>query len=531
MLAVLTGLVLAIACSNVAGMLLARGLERRREIATRLALGASRRRIVAQLLLEGVTLAVAAGVLSIPLTSLLVSLLAGYQPSLPVPLALDLRVDARVQICAFALTGLAALAFALLPALQTARVDVAPALHGANASTDRRRARLRQTLVAGQVAIAVLLLVAAGLFLRSLQEAAQVDVGFNAGAVDTLQIDTAIAGYRTHAEGVRAIDALMERFGSLPGVSSAAASHMVPLQGGRLGLGALRVPGAVGPDGSDTVPASWDVVTTEYFETLQIPIVAGRSFDGQDGADAPGVAILSQTMASRLWPGQNPVGRTLIQEGLDGPRTLHVAGVARDVRNRSLAQGPENFIYVPLAQQFMSNVTIYVRRQPGPSRVQDLRRAVAAFDPTLPVIHMETLEAATALSVLPQRIAAWIASAVGSIGLFLAALGIYGLTTFSIAQRRREFAIRLAIGAPPAALVRLALRQAAALTAIGAATGGVLAVAVASLLGSFLIGVQPIDPIAFATALLLMGGVMFGSSWAPARRVAVTDPVRALRVD
>jgi predicted permease len=531
MLAILTGLVLTIACSNVAGMLLARGLDRRREIATRVALGASRRRLLAQLLTEGLALAIAAGALSVPLTSLLVGLLVASQPSLPVPLALELRVDARVHAVAFALAGLAAVAFALLPALQTTRVDVAPALHGATASADRRRAWLRQALVGGQVALAVLLLVAAGLFLRSLQEAARTDVGFTVEAVDTVQIDTAIAGYRTAGEGVRAVDALMERFRALPGVSGVAASRMVPLQGGRLGLGALRAPGSVGPDGTDRVAADWDVVPDGYFETLQIPIVAGRPFDRRDRAGAAWAAVVNQTLASRLWPGQDPIGRTLVQESLEGPRTLEIVGVARDAKHRSLSDDRVNFIYVPLAQQFMSNVTIYVRRQPGASRAQDLRTAVVAFDPMLPVIHMETLEAATALGLLPQRLAAWIASGVGAIGLFLAALGLYGLTAFSIAQRRREFAIRLAVGAPPSAVVRLALRQSVTLTLLGAAAGGGLAAAAASLLGSFLVGVQPIDPAAFALALLLLGAVMIVSAWVPARRAALTDPIRTLRVD
>ena len=194
MLGALTGLVLLIACSNVAGMLLARGLDRRREFATRLAVGASRGRLIRQLLLEGLTLAVLAGAASVPLTYILVGVLSSYQPSLPIPIALELRVDPRVHAFAFALSGLAAVAFALLPALQTTRVDMSPALRGSNATSDRRRVWLRQGLVAGQVAIALVLLVVAGLFLRSLQEAATVDVGFNAKDVDMLDIDTRIAG-------------------------------------------------------------------------------------------------------------------------------------------------------------------------------------------------------------------------------------------------------------------------------------------------------------------------------------------------
>jgi predicted permease len=532
MLGALTMLVLLIACSNVAGMLLARGLDRRREFATRLAVGASRGRLIRQLMLEGLTLAVIAGAASVPLTYTLVSLLISYQPSLPVPLALELRVDPRVHGFAFALAGLAALAFSLLPAMQSTRVDMSPALRGASATADRRRVWLRQGLVAGQVAIALLLLVVAGLFLRSLQKAATVDVGFNARGVDVLQIDTRIAGYRADAEGIRAVDALMDRFRLVPGVDSVAASRMVPLQGGGLGLGALRSPGYVGPDGTDQVEADWDVVSAAYFTTLQMPIVQGRSFDARDREGAPLVAIVNETMAARLWPGQSPIGRTLMQQAGPGEqRTLEIVGVAHDGKYRTVADGPRNFIYVPLAQQFMSDVNFYVRRDPGESRINQLRQAVGAFDPMLPVIHTTTMEEATAIGLLPQRIAAWIAASVGGIGLFLAALGLYGLTAFAVAQRTREIAIRLAVGAPYRTVLWLVLRQAAALGLMGAVAGLALAALLATMLGSLLVGLAPIDPLAFGLALALLAGVMSVSAWGPARRAASMDPVRSLRAD
>jgi predicted permease len=531
-LGVLTALVLVIACSNVAGMLLARGLERRREMATRLAVGASRRRLVGQLLLEGLVLALIAGAISVPLTYVLVETLSSYQPILPVPVALDLRVDPRVQLTAFALAGLAAIAFALVPALQTTRVDVAPALRGANASADRRRAWLRQALVASQVAIALLLLVTAGLFLRSLQEAANVDIGFSVADVDTVQIDTRVGGYLKDEEGIRVIDQLTERMRVIPGVSAVGASRMVPLQGGRLGLGGLRAPGYVGADGTDQVDADWDAVSAGYFAAIQMPIVRGRAFGPQDRAGAPYVAIVNQSMAERLWPGQDAIGRTLVQDrGQDLRVTLQIVGIARNGKYRSVGDEKVDFIYVPLAQQFMSDVTFYVRRAPGASRADDLRRAVAAFDPMLPVIHTDTLESATALALLPQRIAAWIATTVGSIGLFLAALGLYGLTAFSISQRSREIAIRLAVGAPQAAIVWLVLRQGAALALGGAAAGIALAAGLSTLLRSLLIGLEPVDPAAFGVALVLLAGVMFLSSWTPARRAARMDPVRSLRAD
>ena len=532
LLGVLTILVLLIACSNVAGMLLARGLERRREFATRLAVGASRRRLVGQLFTEGLVLALLAGALSIPLTYLLVGMLAGYQPSLPVPLALELRVDPRVQLTAFALAGLAAIAFTLFPALQATRVAVAPALHGTTASADRRRAWLRQGLVAGQVAVALVLLVTAGLFLRSLQEAANVDVGFNVDGVDTLQIDTRIGGYLKDADGIRAIDQLAERLRATPGVTAVGASRMVPLQGGRLGLGGLRAPGYVGPDSTDRVEADWDVVSAGYFDALQIPIVQGRAFGPPDREGAPLVAIVNETLAKRVWPGQNPIGRILMQRsGPDSERPLQIVGVARDGKYRYVSDSGVGFIYVPLTQQFLTDVTFYVRRAPGPSRANELRRAVAEFNPMLPVIHTDTLASATALALLPQRMAAWIAASVGSLGLFLAALGLYGLTAFAVSQRAREIAIRVAVGATHRAVVWLVLRQAVVLASFGAVIGLALAAGLSTLLGSLLVGLGPIDPFAFGLACGLLAAVMFLSSWLPARRAARLDPVLALRAD
>jgi predicted permease len=532
MLGALTVLVLVIACSNVAGMLVARGIDRRREIATRLAVGASRARLLRQFLLEGLLLAAIGGIVSLPLTWGLVRLLSASRPSIPVPVAIDPRLDPRVMVVAFALALVSSVVFSLLPALQSTRVDVSPSLRGANASADRRRVWLRQALVGGQVGIALLLLVAAGLFLRSLQRAAGMDVGFNARDVDVLQIDTRVGGYSNDEESLRIVESLRERFKQLQGVSNVAVSRVVQLQGSRLGMGSLRAPGYVGQDGSDRVGADWDLVSADFFETLQVGIVQGRSFTMRDRREAPDVAIVNQTMADRMWPGQNPIGRALIQ-GSDPAtaRKLEVVGVARDGKYAHLTDGPRNFIYVPLAQQFSSELTFYVRRQPGPSRVGDLRRVVADVDPMLPVIHTDTLEGATSLALLPQRIAAWIAASVGSLGLFLAALGLYGLTAFSVSQRRREIAIRLAIGAPQGSVVWLVLRQAAWLAVVGGAIGLVLAVTLSTLLQAFLVGLNPIDLPAFAVAFAMLAGVMFFSSWIPAARAARMDPVQSLRAE
>ena len=531
-LGVLTGLVLMIACSNVAAMMLARALERRREVATRLAIGASRARILSQLLLEGLTLSLMAGAISIPVTMAVVQALVAFLPSVPIPLALELKTDRGVMLFAFAIAATASLAFGLLPALQATRFEVAPALHGHSATADRRRAWLRQSLVAAQVAMALLLIVAAGLFLRSLQEAATTDVGFTVENVDTVLIDTRIGGYRTDADGLRAIEALSDRFRTVPGVTAVGASRMVPLFSGRLELGSLRAPGYVAPDGTDRIQAGWDSVSTGYFEALDVRITQGRAFDARDRNGAPYVAIINETMAARLWPGQNPIGRQLIQQvPREQDRPLEIIGVAEPTKSASISETPQNFIYVPLAQQFLSEVTFFARHAGDASRLADLRQSVIAFDPNLPVIHTQTLEQATTLALLPQRLAAWIAGSVGTIGLLLAALGLYGLTAFSVAQRAREIAVRIALGATRHSVLSLVLRQSGRLAAIGTVIGLALAAGVSQLLGSLLVGIGPVDPIAFGAATAVLIVVLLVATWAPARRAAGMDPMRALRAE
>ena len=530
-LGVLTLLVLLIACSNVAAMLLARAIERRREIATRLAVGASRSRVVVQLLVEGCTLALMAAALSIPATYSAIRVLSAFQPDLPVPLLLELRVDPRVVLFSLLLTLLTTLAFALLPALQSTRFDLAPMLHAGTATPDRRRTWLRQSLVAAQVAMALLLLVAAALFLRSLREAATIDAGFNAANVDVVQVDMRLGGYRGEA-GIRATIDLLDRIRQIPGVASAAVSRMVPLQGGGLGLGRLRVPGYAGPDGSDEIGADADVISPDYFRTLELPLVRGRAFTAADRQGAKDVIIVNEILAGRLWPGRDAVGQHILRQfgrDADTERPLEVVGVAKTSKYRSIGESPRNFVYVPLAQSFMEDLTFYVRRAPGASRISAVRQVIRTFDPNLPVVHAQTLEEATAIGLLPQKIAAWIAGSVGVVGLLLAALGLYGLVAFSVAQRTREIAVRMALGATRESVLRLVLRQSARLALIGAVVGLALAIGVGLVLQSLLIGIRPIDPIAFGTAVSTLTVVLLAASWIPARRASRLDPMRALR--
>jgi hypothetical protein len=273
-------------------------------------------------------------------------------------------------------------------------------------------------------------------------------------------------------------------------------------------------------------------VSTGYFEALDVRITQGRAFDARDRAGATYVAIVNETMAERLWPGQNPIGRQLIQQiPRSEHRTLQIVGVAEPTKSASISEGPRHFIYVPLAQQFLSDVTFFVRHTGEASRLTELRQAVIAFDPNLPVIHTQTLEQATTMALLPQRLAAWIAGSVGTIGLLLAALGLYGLTAFSVTQRAREIAVRMALGATRESVLSLVLGQSARLAAIGTAIGLALAAGVSQLLASLLVGIGPIDPVAFGIATAVMTVVLILATWAPARRAAGMDPMRALRTE
>jgi putative ABC transport system permease protein len=530
LLGVLTLLMLLIACSNVAGMLLARAIERRREIATRLAVGASRSRVVVQLLVEGSTLALIAAAVSIPATYAAIRLLSAFQPDLPVPLLLELRVDPRVILFSLLLALLTTIAFALLPALQSTRFELAPMLHGATATPDRRRAWLRQSLVAAQVAMALLLLVAAALFLRSLGEAATIDTGFNAANVDVVQVDMRLGGYRGEA-GVRATIDLLDRIRQIPGVTSAAVSRMVPLQGGGLGLGRLRVPGYMGPGGNDEIEADADVISPDYFRALELPLVRGRAFTAADRQGAKDVIIINEILAERLWPGREAVGQHILRDfgASGGERPLEVVGVAKTSKYRSIGEAPRNFVYLPLAQSFMDDLTFYVRRAPGSSQIPAVRQAIRAFDSKLPVVHAQTLQQATAIGLLPQKIAAWIAGSVGVVGLLLAALGIYGLVAFSVAQRTREIALRMALGATRESVLAMVLRQSARLALIGGVVGLALALGVGIALQSLLIGIRPIDPVALGTAVSMLMAVLLAASWVPARRASRLEPMRALR--
>ena len=519
------GLVLLIASTNVAGMLLARATARQREIAVRLALGATRGRLVAQLVTESLLLFLLAAVAGVALAHWLVAGLMTMLPQLPVQLALDPSIDAGVLAFALAISLISGVAAGLIPALQATRPALAPALRTDTAGSGRRL-RLRSALLIAQIAFSMLLLIVAGLFARALVHARSIDPGFDPRGVYLASLDLRLANY-DEADGLAFAATLRERASLLPGVRSSALSAMLPLDGGGLGLGGIEVAGVTPPDPERGWAADWNVVTPGYFETLRIPIVRGREFTDVDRAGAADVAIVNQTFASRLWPDADPIGRTFRNEN----RTLTVIGIARDGKYRSLGETGRNFVYVPLAQRWFTRMTLLVRTTPDAPIAAPIRRLVAELDPALPILNARSLEEHAAMSLLPQRIALYTAGSLGIVALLLALLGIYGVTAYGVAQRTREIGVRMALGAPRNNVLGLILRQGVMLAGIGVVAGAIIALGATRLLASLLYGVPTTDLAAFLGAAVLLVLAAVAASWIPARRAAAVDPVVALRAE
>jgi predicted permease len=527
----LTAALVAIACSNVAGMLLARAAGRRREMATRLAVGAGRRRLMAQLLTETFVLFAAAGILAVPVTWWLLTALESFLPALPLTVNLDLRVNGRVLAYILGLSTIAGGLSGLAPARHALGGDLAPLLHGANATADRTRFRLRHALVAAQVALSLMLVVTAFLFVRTLAAAADTDPGYDVTNVQIVSVDVGLSGFRDQ-QAVALATRYRERLAAISGVESIAYARMIPLQGSGFGLGPLRVPGVPGPGRDGLWRADWDVVSSDYFRTVGLRLLAGRAFADADRDGAPLVAVINETFATRAWPGEPAVGRQIEQAiGGDEFRPIEVIGVIEDAKYRYISDAPRPFVYVPAAQQPTPQLEFYLRHAAGQSIGADVRAAFAQVEPSVPIIMMQSFEDAAALGLVPQRLAAWLAGVVGALGIFLAALGLYGLMAFVVAQRTREIAIRMALGATRRTVRSMVLQQAGWLAAAGAMIGLVLAAAVGTLAQSLLFGVPAIDPVSFGGTALLFALVLGLACWPPASRAAATDPADALRAE
>jgi predicted permease len=529
------GLVLLVTCTNLAGMMLARGAARTREIAVRLALGASRRSLVAMLMTEALVLSVSGAIVALVVAWWMARAMTSALPALPVPVALAFPLDWRVLLFTSALAVVTTCFTGLAPALQSARTNLAGDLK-ADANTPKRQ-RLRHIFITTQLAFCLVLVVMAGLFLRALGAAASVDPGFAVGSVDVATLELSLGGY-TDEQSPAVAERLREGLARIPGVRAVGYARMVPLDGGGLGLGGLRRRGASGPGSS--IDTDWNVVSPDFFAALDLPIVRGRAFTAADREGVPRVAIVNERLARAQWPGQDPIGQVLENGDFRPGResrieTLTIVGVARDAKYRWIGESPAPFIYVPYAQQPMRSIHFFVRHTGGPDGSAGLqapvRAAIKAFNPHLPLVRMQSLQSYADLGMLPQRMAASIAGALGVVALLLAGIGIYGVTAFSVASRTKEIGVRIALGADRGRVMRMILWHGLRLTTIGAAAGLALSLGATQLLGSLLFGVSPLDPLTYGVTFATLAGVTLAGTVAPARRAAATDPVKTLKAD
>ena len=523
----LVGLVLAIACTNVAGMMLARSLARAREVAVRIAMGAGKVHIVRQLVTESLLLSIVGAAGGIVLAVSMIRAMRALLPTLPIVLALDIRLDWRVVTFSALLAIVTGVLFGLVPALQAAKTDLTTAMKSEGPAVGPRRLRLRQAFVVAQVAMSVLLVVCGLLFARSLVNAGSIDPGFDVRDVEVAEIDFRLAGYERETAAL-VQQQILARVEQLAGVRSAAFTLQIPLMGGGHGLGPLTLPGQP-VESRDRIRPDWNVVSPRYFETMRSRLVRGRAFSEADTATMPAVAIVNETFARRAWPGEDALGKTLEHHG-ETKRVLHIVGLAADGKYRSLGEEPRAFIYVPLSQNYMADLSLLARTD-GRRVASDLRSILRDINPNLPIVHSATLAETTAIGLVPHRLAAGIAGTFGFVGLVLAAIGIYGITAYNVTQRTREIGLRVALGAARGDVLGLVIGQAMRMSATGAAIGLLLAAAATRLLVSLLYGVQPLDPVSFGAGAALFCGLALAASWLPARRAASLNPVEALRTE
>lgn len=521
------GLVLLIACANVANLLLARASVRRREIAVRLAMGASRGRLVRQLLTESLMLALLGGVAGLLATQWTAGLLPGFFPA-NVLGGVDVSFDWRVLVFTFGITLVTALLFGLVPALQATRLNLIPSLKDeAGASGQRlRRIGLRDVLVIAQLAMSLVLLVGAALFVRSLQQAVSFDPGFAAANILTATMDTA-SGRLSEAQGREFYRQALERAGTLPGVESVTVSGIVPLTGG--GYRRKITLEGYQPQPDEDTELNTNVIGLNYFKTMGIPLVAGRDFDTQDREGGALVVIVNEEVARRYYRG-NAVGQRL-QIG-SGVPSREIIGVARTAKYRNLREDSLPFIYIPLGQDYQPEMSLMVRTAADPELlVGTVQNEVKALNKDVSVFAVQTMNERIGSELAGDRMIAVLLSVFGVGALLLAAIGIYGVMGYSVAQRTREIGVRIALGADRRDILKLIVGQGLVLVLIGAGIGLVLALAAMQVLKSVLFGVSATDPLTFVSVVLVLMGVALLACYLPARRATKVDPLVALRYE
>lgn len=520
------GVVLLIACANVANLLLASAATRQRETAVRLTLGASRSRLVQQLLTESTLLAVAGGVVGVILAYWTKDVARLFIPPAPLPIEVHPSLNGVVLMFAAAVTVLAALIFGLVPALQASTSSISSALKesAAAVTASPRRALLRKGLVVAQVALSLLLLVSAGLFLRTLVNAQSVDPGFSTRNGLLAAIDLQPAGY--DARRGRAFQReLVTRVRDIQGVEAASLARRMPLGFGGSGDVAVTIEG-YSPSPNEEMIVYNNAVGPDYFRTMGIVLVSGRAFIDRDTPDSPDVAIINQTMARRYFADRNPLGGRVHV----GPRTVEVVGVARDGKYGTVTETPRAFMYLPLQQWYRPDSVLIVKTVSDPTLIAPaLHAAVRSLDPNLPLFDVRTIAEHLEISVFVQRMIASLLGVFGAVALVLATVGLYGVIAALVAQRTSEIGMRMALGARALDIMMLVLRQAFGMVGVGIAIGLAAAFGTTRLFKSLLVGVGTTDTGSFVATTVLLVLVSLAAAVIPARRAAAIDPLQALR--
>ena len=529
------GFVLLIACANLASLLLTRSIARQKEIAIRAALGAQARRLIRQMLTESVMLAMVGGAAGVLVASFGVAALVAALPDAQLnalPFLRTLRIDPGILAFAFGLSLLTGVVFGLAPALQASRVDLLSALkEGGRSSTSAARQRLRGALVVTEIALAVVLLVGAGLMMKSLLRLLRVDVGFNPQNVLTMTVALPAGKYNEANRRISFHDQLKERVTALPGVGAASTVNILPLIGGNTTR--FTVEGDPVPPPGQEIEANFRITGAGYFQTLGIPLIAGRFFDERDKADAPGVVAISKTVADRVFAGRDPIGRTLNFGVVNVPPIL-IVGVVGDVKITGLDDAIKPVLYYPYLQSPSMTTNLVVRTSADPATLVDaIRNECRALEPDVALFSVRTIEEmiSDAPAAFLRRFPAFLIGIFAAVALVLATVGIYGVVSYSVSQQTHDIGVRMALGARAADILKMVLKQGLTLALLGLAVGVVAALALTRLLRSLLFEVQTSDPFILGVVAGLLVIVALLACYIPARRATRVDPMIALRYE
>lgn len=530
MLLAISALVLAIACANLANLQLARATARAREFAIRLALGASRPRLIRQLLTESLLLSAAGGLFGLAVAKGVIQFLDRFRP-VESTFILETGLNPRILLFTLVVAVATAILFGLAPAWRASRPQLLPELKGSDTTPpDHRRWNLRSLLVVAQVALSLVVLVSASLCVRSLAKLEKLDMGFEPSRVLMLAFNLGLNQYTTN-QATQFHTQLLERARALPGVESAALGANTPLSGSMWFMSVERVEGYQPPSG-DVPVAGVNFVTPGYFQTLGVALKSGRDIQPTDDAAAPPVVLVNESFAARYFAGENPVGKRLFQHGPNGGLPTEIVGLVGSTAGRNLESGPVPVMYFPLAQRHEDDITLLVKTAGEPALLATAVGAVAReIDPNVPVFKIRTMDQQKSRSLSMQRMAATLLSAFGVVALTLASMGIYGVLAYSVHRRAHEIGIRMALGAGCAEVLRMVLRQGMKLVLVGILAGLVGAMAAARAMAGFLHGVGQFDPLAFGLMVATMAAVSALACWLPARRAALVQPMVALRHD